>query len=150
MKTLSLIPRPQNIQMQPGSFTLSADTCLRSDAANHANAQYLCQRLNKATGYSLLVGTDSGAAGLKTYFHLHAACITKHLGCFDIESIWPDVTGKRNPKTATISVTKFFEPFRVPRERIIVEINKPNGEALHHLANLIQNRVRFSNSKMVL
>ncbi len=58
---LALIPLPQHVQRMEGTFTLTPDTCIYADRASRDTAQFLAQRLRRATGYPLKVhsGTSS-------------------------------------------------------------------------------------------
>jgi hexosaminidase len=55
VKELALIPRPQKGQQMEGAFTLTPNTCIYTDRASQATAQFLAQRLRPATDYPLKV-----------------------------------------------------------------------------------------------
>ena len=52
---LALIPWPQQVQPQAGSFTLTSQTRICADWSSRQTAQFLAQRLRQSTGYPLKV-----------------------------------------------------------------------------------------------
>jgi hexosaminidase len=55
--TPSVIPLPQKMTEQEGSFKLTADTCIYADSASRPTARFLTERLRPATGYPLKTRT---------------------------------------------------------------------------------------------
>ena len=58
---ISIVPEPRKVQLQPGRFTLKADTAIVCDRPSRAAAEWLSARLAAATGYSLAI--REGAPG---------------------------------------------------------------------------------------
>jgi len=59
---ICVIPQPASLEMQPGSFTVRADTAIVAGAAAREAGHYLAAALKPSTGYSLKVidGADGG------------------------------------------------------------------------------------------
>lgn len=66
-----LVPLPQKMEMQSGSFRLQAQTVICSDAPGRALAEFLASRLRVATGYPFSRGTNGGLAN-----RTGAVCLT--------------------------------------------------------------------------
>lgn len=63
--TPALIPLPQKMECREGAFKLQPKTPVRTDAAARETGSYLAERLGKATGYSLKVGTSTKPQPIK-------------------------------------------------------------------------------------
>ena len=64
-ETPALLPLPQKMECHDGAFKLQPKTRILTDAAGQTTGQYLAERLGKATGYTLKLGTSNKAQPVK-------------------------------------------------------------------------------------
>src|SRR5437868_5524023 len=57
----AIIPLPQKMARHEGAFKLTPDTRVYVDAASRATADFLTERLRRATGYPLKISKKSAA-----------------------------------------------------------------------------------------
>jgi hexosaminidase len=53
IKNPAIIPEPQKMTLQPGTFTLTSGTSIYSDSASRPTVKFLTERLRPSTGYPL-------------------------------------------------------------------------------------------------
>lgn len=66
-----LVPLPQKVEMQSGSFRLQAQTVIRADVLGRDSAEFLAARLRPATGYPFSIETNGSPSSIKG-----AVCLT--------------------------------------------------------------------------
>src|SRR5262245_10527948 len=57
----SVIPQPQKMELQAGTFQLTAQTRVLVDSTSKETAKILTERIRTATGYRLKISTSSDA-----------------------------------------------------------------------------------------
>ena len=99
--TPALIPLPQKMECRDGAFKLQPKTRILTDAAARETGQYLAERLGKATGYSLKVGTSTKAQPAKGTILLTTKDAKPELGAEGYElTVTPDSVVVRAGKSA--------------------------------------------------
>jgi hexosaminidase len=100
-ETPALIPLPQKMESREGAFKLQPKTRILTDVPARETGQYLAERLDKATGYSLKVATSAGALPAKGSILLTTKDANPGLGAEGYElSVTPDSVIVRAGKSA--------------------------------------------------
>src|ERR1035438_8441229 len=100
-ETPALIPLPQKMESRDGTFKLQPKTRILTDVPARDTGQYLAERLDKATGYTLKVATSAGALPAKGSILLTIKDAKPGLGAEGYElSVTPDSVIVRAAKSA--------------------------------------------------
>ena len=94
----ALIPIPQKMVTNSGTFTLQPGACVRADAASEATANSLAAQLRQSTGFRLRVKSFDGAKVPHGDILLTTANVSTNLGTEGYElSVTPDAVVIRAP-----------------------------------------------------